>query len=310
MDDLGETSGSGLFVCLDYSQIPERLSRLRGMLVELRRRLVEEEIASEGEIVSPRRAKVEDLALAHSLAYIDDVLNLRKTRRTVFAGLMLDSTALEISLLNVGATLQAADIALESGLSLQLTGGTVYASRDHALSLSFFNDVAIAMLKARARGRIRRGLVVSSDAYFPEGMVSILSDVPEVHTLCIFDEDNQTWNMPRGDHGVTVTAETGDEAYLEAVRSSVLQSYAILQPDLVAYLSSAKVQNERRDSGFSVSKDALMERDRVVVEGARQRGIPIMVLTAGGRTRAPDDYIEIHLNTARVVKETFLRTSS
>jgi acetoin utilization deacetylase AcuC-like enzyme len=264
---------------------------------------LDEGIARPGDIVVPEVAKTEDLVLAHSLSYIDDVLNLRKTRRTIYTGLPLDSVARRLALLNVGGTLLATDIARDQGIGMHLTGGTVYAYRDHAASLSFFNDVAIVMLREKVKGRMERGLVISMDAYFPEGTVSILQNHPDIQVLSVFDGGNRMSTLPSWDQDIAVRWSTRDEEYLGIVEGAVLNAYDAINPDFVVYLSSAMVQNESPEGGFTISDEALEKRDRIVIGGARERSMPIAVLTAGGRTRSLEDYVGIHRNTARVVKD-------
>jgi acetoin utilization deacetylase AcuC-like enzyme len=292
-----------LFVSQDFSIYPRDLERAVYIVKMFRIRFLESGIATPEEVSIAEKATVEDLAYAHTLVYIDDVMNLRKTRRTLFCGFSLGEFSRDVSLINVGGTVKAAEIALEAGIAMHLTGGTVYAHRDYASSLSYFNDAAIAMLKNRVLGRINRGLVVSSDAYSPEGTISILSSFPEFHTLSIFDESNRTQSLPKGDQDITVSWNTGDEEYLKIIEGSVLRTYDVFKPEFVVYLSSAKIQNEGPDGGFTVTTEALEKRDRVVIGGACERRIPIVVLTAGGRTRELEDYISIHINTARIVKE-------
>jgi acetoin utilization deacetylase AcuC-like enzyme len=292
-----------LFLTIDYTLLPERIQGLREMILQFRARLIDEGIANPEDIHYSRKATAEDLLGAHSLSYINDVLNLRNTQRTLTIGLILDRAGVEISLQNVGATLAAAELALENGIAMQMTGGTVYAFRDYGMSLSIFNDVAVALLHAMANGQIERGLVVSSDVFYPMGTASILAQHPEFVVLSIYDGENRMPDAPRGNYDVEVSRHIGDEEYLEIVENSILTVLDTHRPDLLMYLSSAKVQNDGTDSTFRISNEALKRRDEIVIRSAFERRIPIAVLTAGGRSRVFKDYIEIHLNTAKIVKE-------
>jgi acetoin utilization deacetylase AcuC-like enzyme len=46
-----------------------------------------------------------------------------------------------------------------------------------------------------------------------------------------------------------------------------------------------------------VSKEGLAERDRLVLESCRERGIPVAVTMAGGYARKVEDTVEIHLRS-------------
>ncbi len=291
-----------VFVSLVEYPIPDHYVGLREMFEGLSRRILEEGLAGPAGFAGPVDVSAEDLALAHDLPYLSDILSLRPTRRTLFAGFALREPARDISRRNVGATVQAFELALRNGISMQVCGGTVFAFRDHAAGLSVFNDVAVALLKARAEGRIGRAVVLSSDAYHPEGTVSILSRYPDFHTFSVFDRENWSEDTPAGERDIMVTNHTDDEEYLDIIESLIPQVYDLLQPHVVAYLSSAMVQNELPGGGFRVTRQALTKRDELVIGAAWERGVPIVVLTAGGRVLKPEEYIEVHLNTARVVR--------
>jgi acetoin utilization deacetylase AcuC-like enzyme len=48
-----------------------------------------------------------------------------------------------------------------------------------------------------------------------------------------------------------------------------------------------------------VSKEGLAERDHLVLESCRERGIPVAVTMAGGYARRVEDTVEIHRQTIR-----------
>ena len=50
---------------------------------------------------------------------------------------------------------------------------------------------------------------------------------------------------------------------------------------------------------LSISKAGLQERDRVVVEGCRESGIPVAVVMGGGYAPRIEDSVDIHFATVQ-----------
>ena len=54
-----------------------------------------------------------------------------------------------------------------------------------------------------------------------------------------------------------------------------------------------------------IAIDGLKQRDRLVFQAAKARGIPVMVTYAGGYARRVEDTVTIHCNTVLAAKEIF-----
>ncbi len=82
------------------------------------------------------------------------------------------------------------------------------------------------------------------------------------------------------------------------------------KPDLIYYLAGADPYREDQLGGLALTLDGLKERDRLVIDAARRRGIPLAITFAGGYARRLDDTIAIHTNTIRTARETFAATDT
>ncbi|MEE8201360.1 MAG: histone deacetylase, partial [Candidatus Acidoferrales bacterium] len=77
------------------------------------------------------------------------------------------------------------------------------------------------------------------------------------------------------------------------------------KPDLIYYLAGADPYRQDQLGGLALTVEGLMERDRIVLDAARSRSIPIAVTFAGGYARNTADTIQIHTNTILAARETF-----
>ncbi len=53
---------------------------------------------------------------------------------------------------------------------------------------------------------------------------------------------------------------------------------------------------------LGLTKAGLLRRDELVLGAARERGLPVALVLAGGYARRTDDVVDIHLATCRVMR--------
>ena len=77
----------------------------------------------------------------------------------------------------------------------------------------------------------------------------------------------------------------------------------MFKPELVMYVSGADPYEEDQLGGLSLTFGGLEERDRLVIRTARDHGVPVAVVLAGGYAQSVEDTITIHANTARAARD-------
>jgi acetoin utilization deacetylase AcuC-like enzyme len=98
-----------------------------------------------------------------------------------------------------------------------------------------------------------------------------------------------------------------------ALLPAVQKALDEFQPEMVFYVGGADPFCEDQLGGLSLSKEGLKQRDRMVFEEARRRGIPVITALAGGYARRVEDTVRIHMNTivaAREVAEVYPTASA
>lgn len=199
----------------------------------------------------PEPASDDELALLHAADYLSAVRRLgRDPHGSPAAGIgpgddppfegMHDAAAAV-----VGGSLRALDAILDGRAehAFHPGGGLHHAMRDRASGFCIYNDPALAIARARTRGR--RVLYLDFDVHHGDGVQALLADDPGVLTVSLHETGRTLFpgtgavsEIGRGaaaGTSVNVPLEplTGPEAWLAAVEGIVPQVAAAFGPDLI-----------------------------------------------------------------------------
>jgi acetoin utilization deacetylase AcuC-like enzyme len=261
------------------------------------------------ELVRPEPASRDELALAHSPAYIDAVfggtLTAREQREI---GFPWSVAMVERSRRSVGATLGASRVACEDGIGINLAGGTHHAYADKGSGFCVFNDVAVAA-RAMRRERRRDGLapwsyvVIDLDVHQGNGTASILAADDDVFTLSLHGEKNFPFRKEASDLDVGLPDGCDDAGYLDALDTALATMRDRVAPDFVFYLAGADPYTGDRLGRLDLTVDGLAARDRRVFEFAASRRLPIAIAMAGGYGHVIEETCAIHAQTVALAAE-------
>ena len=255
------------------------------------------------ELVEPRPAAREELALVHSGKYLDDVLNARLTPATFSSELPVERNVIDAFLLSTGGTIIAAERAATCGRAVNLGGGYHHAFADHAEGFCFFNDVAIAARKLLNEGKAARIAVVDCDLHQGNGTAHIFSEESRVFTFSIHQERNYPIKQ-RSDLDIGLDDGVGNEEYLARLGDAIERIQNDFAPDFVFYLAGADPFEDDQLGALELTHEGFRRRDDMVIGVFCGRNVPICVVLAGGYSRDVEDTIRIHYGTCvRLLEE-------
>lgn len=209
----------------------------------------------DGDIVSPRLAKEEELALVHTEDYIQAVklagagklpveegesYGLGTEDTPVFAGMH------EAASLLVGGTLTAADWVMSGRAqhAANLGGGLHHGFRGRGSGFCIYNDSAVAIQYIQKKYRAKV-LYIDTDAHHGDGVQFTFYDNPNVCTLSIhetgrylFPGTGQIQEKGSGkgygySFNIPLDAFTEDDSFLEAYETAAAEVAAYFQPDVI-----------------------------------------------------------------------------
>ncbi len=257
-------------------------------------------------IAEPDRAERWALALVHTGAYVDSMMkgtlspaDLRRLGFPWSPGLR------ERSLHTAQGTVEAARDALESGLGINLAGGTHHAFADHGEGFCVFNDVAIAIRVLQSEGRIVRAAVIDLDVHQGNGTARIFAEDADVFTFSMHGEKNYPFHRETSTLDLELPDGSADEPYLRALDEHLEPVLDRAAPDLVFYLAGADPYLHDRFGRLGMGIAGLRDRDRAVFRACRRRGLPIVLTLAGGYAHRLSDIVEIHAGTVAEALATY-----
>ncbi|MEO6351751.1 MAG: histone deacetylase, partial [Burkholderiaceae bacterium] len=223
------------------------------------------------------------LALAHDPAYIKRVAEgSLSVQEQKIIGFPWSQQMAERSRRSVGATIEACRAALRCGVAINLAGGTHHAFAGHGAGFCVFNDAAIAARLMQAEQRLQSVAIVDLDVHQGNGTASILARDDSIFTLSIHGEGNYPFQKEQSDLDVGLPDGTGDAAYLTALQDSLSALFARFSPQLILFLAGADPHEGDRLGHLKLTFSGLDARDRMVLDAAYQRRIPVAIAMAGG----------------------------
>ncbi|MBF6595669.1 MAG: histone deacetylase [Thermaceae bacterium] len=247
----------------------------------------------------------EALALAHDFEYLHKLQSQGLSHQESHkVGLPWTQSLLTRALHASGGTLAATRDALQTGLGMNLAGGTHHAYPGRAEGYCLFNDVAVATRNLRAEGWKGRVLVVDLDAHQGNGTAVCFESDPSVFTLSVHAERNYPLKKEQSDLDVGLSDKATDQEYLQALEPALDTAFAP-KPDLVFYNAGVDILHNDRFGRLAVSLEGLAERDQQVFERVKAANVPLVIVMGGGYNRDPHVTVSGHAQTYRLALETF-----
>ena len=118
-------------------------------------------------------------------------------------------------------------------------------------------------------------------------------------------DKNYPFQKTNGDLDIALPEGAGDERFLEELESALHQICKSFDPQAVFFLAGADPFSGDRLGLLKMTKKGLAKRDQIVIEFARQKGLPLAIAMAGGYAPNVDDIVDIHFSTVMAALERF-----
>jgi len=271
----------------------------------LRDFLLQEKILTPKNLVQSPLARKEDLALAHSWEFIEQVehgtLPIEMIKRI---GFPWSFDLYQRSRATVGGAIGAARAALEDGVAGNLAGGTHHAHADRGEGYCVFNDLAVATRLLLRENHAKRIAIIDLDVHQGNGNSSILGQDSNVFVFSMHGEKNYPFKKVPSHLDIALPNDTGDVEFLQQLNRS-LPLIEKFGPDFVFYQAGVDPLKEDRLGKLALTHQGLWERDQIVLSWAKRKGLPISLALGGGYANPIELSVQAYANTYRAAQAVF-----
>lgn len=257
--------------------------------------LLRERLIEEADVVEPHEAAWADILLVHTPDYLGALasgsVDQKALRRL---GFPWTPALLRRSRLAVQGTIDAAWLALQSGIAANLAGGTHHAFADHGEGYCVLNDVAIAIRVLQGCHAVRRALIVDLDVHQGNGTASIFASDRTVYTFSMHGQNNYPLRKERSSRDVGLADGTSESAYMEILAHHLPAVWDEAKPDIVFYLAGVDAAYRDRYGRLNLTPAGIRLRDSLVLAEMYRRGIPAVLLLAGGYAASAEATADLH----------------
>ncbi len=268
--------------------------------------LLHEGTISHQNIFSPEPIEEKWILNTHEKAYWEKLRSLtltpKEVRRTGFP-LTQALVNREITIMN--GTLQCAHYAIENGIAMNIAGGTHHAFTNKGEGFCLLNDIAISANYLLTQKIVTRILVVDLDVHQGNGTAQIFRDEPGVFTFSMHGANNYPIIKESSDLDIGLPDGTEDKFYLRTLHSNLTNLLEQFNPEFIFFQSGVDVLATDKLGKLSLSRQGCKERDRFVLQVAKDNKIPLVASMGGGYSPDFRDIIEAHANTYRLAQEIF-----
>lgn len=211
----------------------------------------------------------------------------------------------EINIMN--GTVQAAQKALENGVSFNIAGGTHHSYKDHGEGFCIFNDIAVGSHYLLENSSVEKVLVIDLDVHQGNGTAKIFENDDRVFTFSMHGSKNYPFKKEESDLDIGLPNFTGDQDYLGLLEQALDRVVPMFRPDFIFYQSGVDILETDKLGKMSVSMQGCKKRDEMVLKVAFENDIPLTAVMGGGYSPDINHIVEAHCNTYRLAKEIWFR---
>lgn len=271
--------------------------------------LIEKGLRSSADFICPNELTREQLLRIHTAGYLESLQDSGVLSGILEIGVLatvpapfLDAQVLRPMRIASGGTLLACRLALENRICINLGGGYHHADSDHGGGFCVYSDIPIALKTLYQERKIKKALIVDTDAHQGNGFANCLRNSGFGKVLDFYDESIYPWPKVIEDMSVPLPAGSSGHYYLGELEKNLPVALRQFEPDLIVYNAGSDVLDSDPLSSLQLTASDLKERDLFVISSARQRNIPIAMVLAGGYSK---ESAVAHFDSIRAILEKF-----
>ncbi|WP_100643271.1 histone deacetylase [Alteromonas facilis] len=280
-----------------YSQLdlPERhrfpIDKYQG----IHDRLIKEGV-EHGRFYQPEPLEMDEIKGVMEPGYIDALvsgtLDAKAMRRI---GFPWSEQLIKRTLTAAAGTVMTANLALEYGKALNLTGGYHHAFANYGSGFCMVNDLYLAALSMLTHNDVDRVLIFDCDVHQGDGTAKLAESNANIYTVSLHGEKNFPYRKQHSDLDFALSKGTQDTEYMTVVEEALDLALRAATPDAVIYDAGVDIHVDDDLGHLSISTEGVYRRDRLVFDSCQARNLPVAAVIGGGYQRDIDKLVDVHM---------------
>lgn len=220
-------------------------------------------------------------------------------------GFPLSKELVEREIIIAGGTIQGSMKAFETGVAMNIAGGTHHAFKGHGEAFCLLNDQAIAAQYLLDKKLVDRILIVDLDVHQGNGTAEIFQSNPNVFTFSMHGQKNYPFHKEQSDLDIALEDDCNDADFLRILKKVLPGLIAKTRPDFIFYLCGVDVLKTDKLGRLGLTVAGCKQRDVFVLELCKKNNIPVQCSMGGGYSKEIKVIVDAHANTFRAAKHIF-----
>ncbi|CAJ2675243.1 histone deacetylase 2-like protein [Trifolium pratense] len=249
-------------------------------------------VLDKNRIVEPLEASKDDLLVVHSESYLNSLKESSNVAKIIevppvalFPNCLVQHKVLFPFRKQVGGTILAAKLAKERGWAINVGGGFHHCSAENGGGFCAYADISLCIQFAFVQLNISRVMIIDLDAHQGNGHEMDFADDNRVYILDMYNPGIYPLDYEARNYinqKVEVKSGTRTEEYLLKLDEALEVAGRRLEPELLVYNAGTDILEGDPLGRLKISPDGIALRDEKVFRFAREKNIPIVMLTSGG----------------------------
>ena len=250
------------------------------------------------EVEVPDKVNPDKLRRLHAPAYVDAFLAGRGSLASAQGWPWTPQIRDGVLAIN-GGQLLGAELALQHGIAANIAQGFHHAGYECGGGYCTFNGLALVAQEFPDK----RVFVLDCDEHGGNGTEEFTHRLPNLFNFSIH---GTPFGMRGGERSIRRTVRTlaGDFAPYRQALDDAFDMVESFRPDLILYQAGADPHRGDPLGSLGMTTEQLFERDRLVFDFCRRKGIPVLFVLAGGyQEPIATKLLPLHVNTFRAAAQ-------
>lgn len=271
--------------------------------------LTNEGVLDKNKIVEPLEASKEDLLVVHPESYLDNLkcsanvsMIIEVPLVAMIPNFLVQKRVLRPFRMQVGGSILAAKLAKEQGWAINVGGGFHHCSAENGGGFCAYADITLCIHYAFVRLNISRVMIIDLDAHQGNGHETDFSDDRRVYIMDMYNSQIYPLDFEARryiDQKIELPSGTRTREYLEQLDKALEVASNQFVPELVVYNAGTDILDGDPLGRLKISPEGVVMRDEKVFRFAKEKNVPIVMLTSGGYMKS----------SARVIADSIINLS-